>query len=71
MLVVTRRAPDKKMAASELQQIVTDGPAVFTILKIQGSRVTIGIVADPSVTIRRGELPPLLPRSQTPPESHE
>ncbi len=56
MLVLSRKPPVKGAQPTARQQIVVNGPAVITILDVQGNNVSVGVEADPSVSIRRGEV---------------
>jgi carbon storage regulator CsrA len=47
MLVLGRR---------QNEAITIDGPAVITVVRIEGSKVVLGIKADPSVRVDRGEV---------------
>jgi carbon storage regulator len=47
MLVLSRKVGDK---------VVIDGNITVEVLKIQGNRITLGIVAPPNIKILRGEL---------------
>lgn len=47
MLVLTRK---------EQETIIVDGPCTIKLVRIEGSKVRIGIVAAPSVNVIRGEL---------------
>lgn len=38
------------------ETIVTDGPAVITVFRIEGNKCRIGVLADDSVTVHRGEV---------------
>ena len=49
MLVLTRRNEEKIIIGDH-------NPIVITVLKIQGDKVSLGIEADPNVTILRAEL---------------
>jgi carbon storage regulator CsrA len=40
----------------EQQSIVIDGPAKITVQRIKGGRIKLGIEADKSVKVLRGEL---------------
>lgn len=40
----------------ELESIVIDGPAKIVVQRIKGGRIKLGIVADKSVKVLRGEL---------------
>jgi len=47
MLVLSRKVGDK---------LVIDGNITVEVIKIQGNRVILGVVAPPSIKILRGEL---------------
>lgn len=47
MLVLSRKIGDK---------LVIDGNITVEVIKIQGNRITLGIVAPPNIKILRGEL---------------
>jgi len=49
MLVLTRRLNEA---------IIVDGPAKFVILEIKDTRVKVGVIAESSTDIVRGELVP-------------
>jgi carbon storage regulator len=48
MLVLSRKKNEKIMIGDDI---------VLTILKISGSKISIGVEAPKEITIRRGELP--------------
>jgi carbon storage regulator len=56
MLVLSRKVGDK---------LVIDGNITVEVVKIQGNRISLGIVAPPHVKILRGELNQPKANSQT------
>ena len=56
MLVLSRKVGEK---------LVIDGNITVEIVKIQGNRITLGLVAPNNVKILRGELSQKQPASQT------
>ena len=56
MLVLSRKVGDK---------LVIDGNITVQIVKIQGNRISLGIVAPSDVTVLRGELNKLKSNPQT------
>ena len=56
MLVLSRKVGDK---------LVIDGNITVQIVKIQGNRISLGIVAPSDVTVLRGELNKLKSNAQT------
>ncbi len=55
MLVLSRKVGDK---------LVIDGNITVEVIKIQGNRITLGIVAPPTIKILRGELTQTKPEAQ-------
>jgi carbon storage regulator len=55
MLVLSRKVGDK---------LVIDGNITVEVVKIQGNRISLGIVAPSNVKILRGELTPSQPKAQ-------
>jgi carbon storage regulator len=56
MLVLSRKVGDK---------LVIDGNITVEVIKIQGNRITLGIVAPSTIKILRGELTKSKPEVQT------
>ena len=54
MLVLSRKVGEK---------LVIDGNIVVEVVRIQGNRITLGIVAPADVKVLRGELTPKQPQS--------
>ncbi len=56
MLVLTRKVGER---------LVIDGNVTVEIVRIQGNRITLGVVAPADVKILRGELQPKQPKVET------
>ncbi len=56
MLVLSRKVGEK---------LIIDGNITVEVVRIQGNRITLGLVAPPDVKILRGELNQLPTKTQT------